>query len=147
MIALKRLYGCLTDNGIYFDQMGGTMRQLLLFVLNLVTYGFIIVAGLLWIHGWSPKRAERFYLIRKRTIEAASTLVTFLALALVVASVYLPPLTRQPLALTKYVTAPLLVVLAVVTYLVIVFKKNVNRMALLQAIALLTLTASIFRLY
>ena len=123
------------------------MNQLSSFVLNLVTYGFIIVAGLIWVHGFAPKNAEKFYLIRKRTIEAASTVVTFLALAIVVASVYLPPLARAPFILTKYFTAPLLVVFAVVTYLVMVLKKGSNRMALLQAVALLTLTASIFRLY
>ncbi len=123
------------------------MNQLKSFVFNLTTYGFIIVAGLLWIHGVFPKQAEKFYIVKKRTIEAASTVFTFLALALVIASVYLPSLTRQPFTLTKYFMAPLLVAFAVVTLLIIVFKNGVNRMALLQSIALLTLTASIFRLY
>ena len=123
------------------------MNQLSSFVLNLIAYGFVIVAGLLWIHGLSPRWAEKFYLIKRPTIEAASTVVTFLALAIVVASVYIPHLNREPFMLTKYFTAPLLVAFAVVTYLVMVLKKGVNRMALLQSIALLTLTASIFRLY
>jgi len=72
---------------------------------------------------------------------------TFLAFALVIATVYFPSLTRHPYTLTKYVTAPFLVGFAVVTLILLVFKKGVNRLALLQSIALLTLTASIFRLY
>jgi hypothetical protein len=123
------------------------MKQFLSFVLNLTTYGFIIVAGLLWIHGVFPKPAEKFFIVKKRTIETASTVFTFLAFALVIASVYLPSLTKQPFTLTKYFTAPLLVAFAAVTLILLIFKKGVNRLALLQSIALLTLTASIFRLY
>lgn len=123
------------------------MNEIAAFFLNLVAYSLIAVAGLLWLYGMAPGHVERYLKIYNRTVVAIGTIGTFLGAALTVLPIYIPIVSREPLWLSRYITAPLFLLFIIVTYILIRKDRVVNTSMLLQAIAILALAANLFRMY
>ena len=123
------------------------MNEFAEFFLNIVTYPLILVGLLLWVYGVVPRHVEQYLKIQKRGAEAVGAISTFLAAALAVLPVYVPPIIREPLLLSRYITAPLFLVLIVATYALIHGGRAVHVSLLLQSIAILALAANLFRMY
>lgn len=123
------------------------MNEFTEFFLNIVTYCLIGVGGLLWLYGAAPGRIEKYLKLRRRGVEAIGIISTFLAAALAVLPVYVTPITREPLLLSRYITAPLFLALIVATYALIRCGRAAHVSLLLQSIAILALAANLFRMY
>lgn len=123
------------------------MNEFSEFFLNIVTYCLIGIGCLLWLYGVVPGSVERYLAIRKRGVEAVGAISTFLAAALAVLPVYIPPIAKEPYWYSRYITAPAFIILIVATYLLIRKGRAVHVPPLLQAVAILALAANLFRMY